>query len=578
MEKRILPANAGKLLNAVASIGYDIEVALCDLMDNSLDADSENIHLHVEQLVEGDEVSGVISKFVIVDDGLGMNEEALVNAFTLGSDRGYQSGSLGKFGLGLKSAGLSLGDKIIIITKMEEFDNPLCAVLSLSDVEDSGEYQISIGEAKEEFINLWDGYSLNNNHGTILIIDDLNDGQSTSIGFESYLTRYCGMVYHMAIEDSESPIKLYINEKEVRPIDPLFLNEATENGAISNIEEWDGKTVNLLIQDTELTLDDGITCSITATNLVHPPTFEIDEGNEAQQSAREYYQVDTDPWTKKARHGFYIYRNRRIIVMAERFHGLVSSATQAWAFRARLMFDESADSILALDVKKRHMKLPRSARSNLKNLVSTYQTKSINAWKNKGKIYSEWKGEQKESVANKSVANTPVGSLDYVPNSTITTEDELKERRKLQQEIGKKSIESIQDKDITKEVLDEFSRKCYSIIPSNGLKGNAMWVPYPSVELGRAETILNKQHSWVSDALQASDGNPEAAIILYQLIAIISRAEMEVRTTPWPNVSPKVIDKVFEIFRRKISTIGEDVADSLRVKIFILLLHTLMVR
>jgi len=567
MEKKSIPANAGKLLNAVASIGYDVEVALCDLMDNSLDAKSRNVYLHIEELVEDNEETGLISRYIIADDGIGMKEESLINAFTLGSDRGYSNGSLGKFGLGLKSAGLSLGDKIIIITKSEELGTPICGVLSLKDVEEAGDYQISFGEVSGEYLYLWDSYSLNSAHGTILVIDDIDSGQSTAKDFIEYLTRYCGQVYHMAIEDVENPISIFINNNEILPIDPLFIKEAISNGALSNIEEWDGKTVHLLLEDTSLHLGDDITCKISATNLIHPPTFEIEGGVDSSQSARNQYQVDTDSYTRKARHGFYIYRNRRIIVMAERFHGLISPATQAWGFRVRLMFDETADSILALDVKKRHMKLPKSARSNLKNLMAAYQTKSINAWKFRGKIYGEWKGEEKDSVANKSVANTPVGRLDYVPNSTISTEGDLNERIKLQQEIGKKSLESIQDKSLTKKELEEFASKNYSIIPTNGLKGNAMWLPYAAVELGRAETILNKQHSWVSDAFQASEGNPEAAIILYQLIAIISRAEMEVRTTAWPNISSKVVDKIFDIFRRKASTIGEDVADSLNEEI-----------
>lgn len=567
MEKRNIPANAGKLLNAVASIGYDVEVAICDLIDNSFDADAKNVHLHIEELLEDGETTGLISKYVIVDDGLGMDENALINAFTLGSDRSYDNGSLGKFGLGLKSAGLSLGDRIIILSKKENSDVPLCAILSLREVEEAGEYQISIGEAKDKYQNLWDGYSTSIENGTVLIIDSLNDGQSRSSKFMAYLTRYCGQVYHMAIEDTENLVNLYINDDKVEPIDPLFISEAVENGSLSNIEEWDGKTVNLLMEDTKLDLSEGIACTIAATNLVHPPTFEIEEGKEGRINARDKYQVETDPYTRKPRSGFYIYRNRRIIVMAERFHGLVSAATQTWAFRARLMFDETADDILALDVKKRHMKLPKTARSNLKNLISGYQTKSTNAWKYRGKIHKEWQGEEKETIANQSVANTPVGNLDYDPNSTITTEDDKKERKKRQKNISKKSLESIQDKNLQKEDLDDFAKKNYSIVPANGLKGNAMWVPYPAVELGRAETVLNKQHSWVSDALQASEGNPEAAIILYQLLAIISRAELEVRATPWPNLNAKTVDKVFDIFRKKISAIGEDVADSLSEEI-----------
>ena len=567
MQKKSIPANAGKLLNAVASIGYDVEVALCDLIDNSFDASAKNVHLHIEELLEYDEVTGLISKYVIADDGIGMNEDALINAFTLGSDRNYDNGSLGKFGLGLKSAGLSLGDRITIVSKKEDKDVPLCAILSLHDVEETGEYQISIGDAKEEHLSFWDGYSINADSGTILIIDSLNDGQSISNKFISYLTRYCGQVYHMAIEDKDNPIALYINGTEVDPIDPLFMNEAVENGSLLNIEDWDGKTVNLLIEDTELNLDDEIACTIAATNLVHPPTFEIEGGKEEQKIVRDQYQIETDPYTRKPRHGFYIYRNRRIIVMAERFHGLVSSATQAWAFRGRLMFDETADNILALDVKKRHMKLPKSARSNLKNLIATFQTKSINAWKYRGKVYRDNKGDEGETIANKSVANTPIGNLNYDPNSTITSEEDKKERKKRQEKISKKSLESIQDENLKKDDLENFATKNYSIVPANGIKGNAMWVPYPSTKLGRAETVLNKQHSWIGEALQATEGKPEAAIILYQLLSIFSRAELEVRSTEWPGLPQKYVEKTFDMFRRKASTIGEDVADSLSEEI-----------
>lgn len=567
MQNKIIPANAGKLLNAVASIGYDIEVAICDLMDNSFDADAKNVYLHVEELLENGEPTNLVAKYIIADDGTGMDEDALINAFKLGSDRDYKQGSLGKFGLGLKSAGLSLGDKIIMISKTDNLDTPLCAVLSLQDVEDAGEYQISIGKIEEEYLNLWENYSVSINKGTVLIIDSVNDGQSASNKFIKYLTRYCGQIYHMSIEDTENPINLFINNSEVPPIDPLFIDEAITNGALSNIEDWNGKEVKLLIADTELALDDGISCTIAATNLVHPPTFEIGGIDDAQKEARDKYLVNPDEFTRKPRQGFYIYRNRRIIVMAERFHGLLSSSTQAWAFRARLMFDDTADTILALDVKKRHMKLPKSARSNLKNLVSTYQTKSIKAWKHRGKVWSEWKGEEKENIANKSISNTPVSRLDYVPNSTVNTEEDKKEREKLQKDMGKKTLESIQDKDLTKETLDDFAKKNHSIISTNGIKGNAMWVPYPSVDLGRAESILNKQHSWIGGALESAEGNPEAAIILYQLISIISRAEMEVRTQPGLNISVNIREKIFDIFRRRASAIGEEIADSLSEEI-----------
>ena len=44
MERVPVPIAPGRLINAVARIGYDPEVALTDLIDNSIDAESQNIN------------------------------------------------------------------------------------------------------------------------------------------------------------------------------------------------------------------------------------------------------------------------------------------------------------------------------------------------------------------------------------------------------------------------------------------------------------------------------------------------------------------------------------------------------
>lgn len=555
-----VPANAGKLLGAIASIGYDVEVALCDLIDNSFDAGAKNIKLIINELIEDNESTDSVGRYVIADDGTGMNESALINAFTLGSDRNYGSHSLGKFGLGLKSAGLSLGDKLTIITKSAESENIIMAQLSIRDVEEQGKYIISIGNVSGDYAALWESFNIKKS-GTILVIDDLNDSQPSFSEFLDYINRYCGQVYHMIIEEGE--VDLSINGITVTPIDPLFIKEAIKSGSLGNPDDWNGISVKLLLEDTELSLDDGILCKISATNLIHPPSFEINGGMKLRDQKRDVYQIENDPYTKKPRHGFYVYRNKRIIVMAERFHGMVSNLTPAWAFRARLMFDETADKVLALDVKKKHLKLPKSARSNLKNLISNYHTKSINAWKIAGAKYSEWKNEKKENIANTSVANSPASKLDYAPASDIKSQDDLKQREILQESLSKKTLENIQDKKITPDEIVRLAKENNAIILVDGLKGNAIWLPYAAVELGKAETLINKQHTWVDQALNIASDKPETAIIIYQLFAILSRAEMEVRSTPMSNISPKVIDKIFDSFRRKTSIIGEDVVDNL---------------
>jgi hypothetical protein len=121
MERVDVPAAPGRLIYAVARIGYDPEVALCDLIDNCLDARATNISVTVvpEYHAEDGETD-TIAQYILSDDGCGMDRDTLVRAFTLGSERAYPKGSLGKFGLGLKSAGLSLGNRIVVLSKTSD--------------------------------------------------------------------------------------------------------------------------------------------------------------------------------------------------------------------------------------------------------------------------------------------------------------------------------------------------------------------------------------------------------------------------------------------------------------------------
>ncbi|WP_208108614.1 hypothetical protein, partial [Candidatus Thiosymbion oneisti] len=376
--------------------------------------------------------------------------------------------------------------------------------------------------------------------------------------------RYCSNIYHLFLERTEDPLRISVNDEALKPIDPLFMSEAEEKGSLGNPGDWDGRSVRLLLNDKNLPLSEDVACTIAATHLVHPPTFE-EEGK--RDDVRDHYQIETDPYTRRARHGFFIYRNQRIIVQAERFHGLISNATQAWAFRGRLMFDERADEVLALDVKKRHMRLPKRARNNLKNLIANYQSKSIEAWKMAGRRYQAWKKERKDETANQSIAKTPVSDLRYAPGTDLSNDEVISARRERMEKISAGTLASVQDPTVTQETLTKSIESKDALIKVEGIKGNAMWLPYAAVDLGRAETVINLLHSWNSEAFAVAEEDPKIAIVLYQLFTILSRAELEVQSTPWPDIPESKVAAVLERYRRKVSAIGEDLADSLAAEL-----------
>ena len=94
-------------MRAIRFSGYSVVEALSELVDNALDArlDGNRIEINNEIFPE---------HILLRDNGPGMNEETLANCIRLGFSE--KKDQLGEFGLGLKTAALSLGDEFVIRT------------------------------------------------------------------------------------------------------------------------------------------------------------------------------------------------------------------------------------------------------------------------------------------------------------------------------------------------------------------------------------------------------------------------------------------------------------------------------
>ena len=100
-------------IESIRSLGYDLNIAVSDLIDNSITAKSGNIWI----LHKWD---GKNSFVAIYDDGAGMDNDELFNAMRLGSKSPIverEPGDLGRFGLGLKVASWSQCRILTVTTK-----------------------------------------------------------------------------------------------------------------------------------------------------------------------------------------------------------------------------------------------------------------------------------------------------------------------------------------------------------------------------------------------------------------------------------------------------------------------------
>ena len=74
----LVEPHAAIMIESLRAFGYDLRTAIADLIDNSITAGAENIWLDFYW-------EGVDSYIRITDDGVGMNEQKLVDAMRPGS-------------------------------------------------------------------------------------------------------------------------------------------------------------------------------------------------------------------------------------------------------------------------------------------------------------------------------------------------------------------------------------------------------------------------------------------------------------------------------------------------------------
>ena len=97
-----LPPIAPTLIESTRAIGYSLEAAIADIIDNSIAAKANSVSISFFPL-HGAYIS-------ILDNGTGMDADELTRAMQYGSQNPLDERNvtdLGRFGLGLKTASLS---------------------------------------------------------------------------------------------------------------------------------------------------------------------------------------------------------------------------------------------------------------------------------------------------------------------------------------------------------------------------------------------------------------------------------------------------------------------------------------
>jgi hypothetical protein len=221
---------ASSMIETFRAIGYSLESAIADIIDNSISASAKNVYINCNW-------EGSNTWIAIKDDGQGMNNDELVQAMRPGSKNPLDDRSskdLGRFGLGLKTASFSQCRKLSVISKKEsykstywtwdlEFVNQTSS-WDLIKYLPEGNFENEINSIKSGTIVIWNDLDR-------LVIDLQKDDDNALDKFlqiMSQVKNHIAMVFHRFIENGR--IKIYFQDRPVESWNPFLPNEPATQG------------------------------------------------------------------------------------------------------------------------------------------------------------------------------------------------------------------------------------------------------------------------------------------------------------------------------------------------------------
>lgn len=135
--------NASMFLDALKNSGYKgTDNAVAELVDNSFDADAQNVFIIGEQNVAGNSEKRIVS-FAFLDDGTGMGYETLKGCLTIGYTTNQERKGIGRFGVGLPQASIFVCDRVEVYSWQDGIKNCQKVYLDVEEIKKNNLNEIS---------------------------------------------------------------------------------------------------------------------------------------------------------------------------------------------------------------------------------------------------------------------------------------------------------------------------------------------------------------------------------------------------------------------------------------------------
>ena len=349
--------DAAVLIESMRDVGYTLDTALADIVDNSVAAGAASVRILADTASTNPAIG-------IVDDGSGMTAEELLEAMRLGNRSPRDErvmGDLGRFGLGLKTASLSQCRRVTVVSRKDGITS--AARWDLDTVRSTNEWLVEIPEDTSTLP--WADHL--GERGTLVLWEELDRlllGEPHLAGERRLVRRLdeaateLELVFHRFLSGERGlrRLTMSLNGRPLEAFDPFHSKHAaTMPGPIEVIRIGQHR--------------------VTVQAFTLPHHQKVTPAEWERYGGREGYLRSQ---------GFYVYRGRRLIIHGTWF-GLARQMELTKLARVRIDIPTGLDSEWKIDIKKASAQLPPQVRDRLRRLIETIGATSKRVYTARGR-------------------------------------------------------------------------------------------------------------------------------------------------------------------------------------------------
>lgn len=328
-----VPPDVSRIVEGLRDTGYEFNTSVADIIDNSIAAGAAHVDIRLAVDYAGQLLVSV------GDDGCGMDREGLINAMQYGSRMRSDAASLGKFGLGLKTASTAFCRRLVVVSRATESALALKAVWDLDRLAVTKEWGLEVGDAAPDDLALLNDVA-QAHAGTVVIWDKVDrllpeykrpEGKAVKKAvnrLQDGLAEHIAMVYQRFIDPDDvraSNVEICLNGSAIRAWDPFCIAEIKMPVAEKQVPVIlpSGKNSSFLVR---------------AFILPRKEEFSSDENREKARVSNDLQ-------------GAYVYRENRLIHGPD-WLGMWKMEPHSSLLRVELSFTHELDEAFQVDIKK----------------------------------------------------------------------------------------------------------------------------------------------------------------------------------------------------------------------------------